>query len=188
MPTLKRRKRASTRALSLSLKSGKYPEYLGYEGPYVFHDPNSYSPVDFLNLLWPDTLCDVIVEETNRYARDRHRAKWVDVDRAEMWTFLGICTLMGIHRLPRINDYWSRDSLLGVPVLQEHMSLNRFWSLWSCFHVVDNSNLPAFGGVSRKFKPVLDVLGDTFLRNYSPGQELSVDEAMVKYKGHVKVR
>ena len=36
---------------------------------------------------------------------------------------------------------------------------------------------------SRKIQPVLDTLSHTFLRCYNPGQELSVDEGMVKYKG-----
>lgn len=49
--------------------------------------------------------------------------------------------------------------------------------------MVDNTTVPAGGGVSRKIKPLLDTLGRTFLESYSPGQELSVDEGMVKYKG-----
>ena len=32
---------------------------------------------------------------------------------------------------------------------------------------------------------ILDTLSDTFVKCYIPGPELSVDEAMVKYKGHV---
>ena len=49
---------------------------------------------------------------------------------------------------------------------------------------MDNSTL--FGnGLTRKFKPILDVFR-TFLSNYSPSQELSVDEAMIKYKGHIR--
>ena len=33
---------------------------------------------------------------------------------------------------------------------------------------------------------MLDVLERTFILNYCPGQELSVDEAMIKYKGHAR--
>ena len=46
--------------------------------------------------------------------------------------------------------------------------------------------MPAISGLSWKIKPVLDTLSDTLVRCYSPSQELSVDEAMVKYKGHVE--
>ena len=65
------------------------------------------------------------------------------------------------------------------------MSQTRFWALWSNLHLVDNDIVPASGGLSCKIRPVLETLGHTFLACYSPGQELSVDEAMVKYKGRV---
>ena len=35
-------------------------------------------------------------------------------------------------------------------------------------------------------QPLLDILTDMFLMCYNPGQELSVDEGMVKYKGRAK--
>ena len=93
---------------------------------------------------------------------------------------------MGIHRLPRIENYWSTDSLLGLEPIRQAMSLKRFWAIWTNLHVVDNSTVAANRGPSCKIKPVVDVLSQTFLKHYSPGQELSVDEAMVKYKGHCK--
>ena len=43
-----------------------------------------------------------------------------------------------------------------------------------------------------KIKPILevltilDVLSRIFLSNYSPSQELSIDETMIKYKGHIR--
>ena len=108
------------------------------------------------------------------------------VSRDDIWAFLGIVVCMGIHRLPRIPNYWSSESLLGVPQVQKSMSLNRFWSIWSNLHVVDNATLSPGDGLSAKIQPVLDVLGRTFYTNYSPGQEVCIDEAMVKYKGQVK--
>ena len=95
---------------------------------------------------------------------------------------------MGIYisPKPRISHYWSSDSLLGVTDVRECMSLSRFWAIWSNVHVVDNSTLSPGDGLVAKIKPVLDVLSDTFMMNYSPAQELSVDEAMIKYKGRVR--
>ena len=65
------------------------------------------------------------------------------------------------------------------------MSRTRFWQLWSNLHVVDNAQITS-RGLTSKIKPVLDVLERTFFLNYCPGQELSVDEAMIKYKGHAR--
>ena len=54
--------------------------------------------------------------------------------------------------------------------------------------MVDNETAPAPGDPTRKIQPVLDVLTDRFLMCYNPGQELSVDEEMIKYKGRAKVK
>ena len=185
-PTPKRVRLANSRALEASLNTGCYPEYLGIEGPYVHNHPDSNNPLDYLHLLWPESLCELMVLETNRYARGNFGPNWIDVDCDEIWTFLGINLLMGIHKPSEIDDCWSGDDLIGIRGIPKHMSRNRFWQIWSNFHLVDNSELSPGDGISSKVKPVLDVLADTFFRSYSPGQELSVDEAMVKYKGHIR--
>ena len=112
----------------------------------------------------------------------KKRKQWVNTSTSEIWTFLGIVILMGIHRLPRIRDYWSTNTLLGVPRIQQQMSLKRFWEVWSNLHVVNNETASKYE-LSYKIKPVLDTLSRTFFEQYNPSQELSVDEAMVKYKG-----
>ena len=185
-PTCKRRKLANEIVLRASLSSGLYPEFLGKEGPVESHSPDLYNALDYLKLLWPDALTSLIVTETNRYARWKKRTNWVDVSTDEIWTFLGIVILMGIHRLPRVKNYWSTDSLLGVPAVQQSMPLNRFWAIWSTIHVVDNDVIDSRGCPSAKIKSILTTLSETFLKYYSPGQELSVDETMVKYKGRCK--
>ena len=92
-------------------------------GPYMSLSPLDYNALDFLLLLWPDSLVDLISLETNRYAAGRGVKNWVPVSRDDIWAFLGIVVCMGIHRLPRIPNYWSSESLLGVPQVQKSMSL-----------------------------------------------------------------
>ncbi len=56
--------------------------------------------------------------------------------------------------------------------VQSHMTLARFWKIWSNLHVVDNSTLLPSDGLTAKIKPVLDIWGNTFFSSYSPGQEM----------------
>ena len=158
---------------------------MGIEGPQDRNNPQTCNPLDFLFLLWPESLCDLIVDETNSYGRSK--PNWLDIDRDELLTFFGLITMMGIKKLPRIENYWSAslNFCCELPPLKRFMSSRRFWQIWSNLHVVDNSTLSG-NGLTRKFKPILDVLSRTFLSNYSPSQELSVDEAMIKYKGHIR--
>ena len=66
------------------------------------------------------------------------------------------------------------------------MPRNWFWKIWNNLHVVDDSRLSPSECLSRNFKPVIDVLSKSFFLHYNPGQEMCIDEAMVKYKGHIK--
>ena len=142
------------------------------------------SPLEVVRLLWPNTLCELIAQETNRYVMvDCKLKNWSDVTTEELWAFLGIIVIKGIHRLPEIDNYWSSDWFLGVEPVQKCMSRNRFWSIWSNIHLVDNSSVEKTHGQSFRLKPLIDVLTHTFQEHYSPGQELSLDQSMVKYKG-----
>ena len=181
--TRKRLKLAKKVALRTSLDSGCYPEYKGFEGPYDKTDPASNSSLDFLTLLWPDSLYELLVVETNRYAHSKARQKWVDVNKDDILTFLAIIVLMGVNRPSSMSDFWSSDDFLGVAGVQRHMSVKRFWAIWANLHVVDSKPGDSFAD---KIKPVLDVLSCTFFSSYSAAQELSVDEAMCKYKGRAR--
>ena len=67
-PTPKRRKLARGKALTNSLGSGFYPVFMGIEGPSHDANPGDSNALDYLSLLWPATLCELIALETNRYA------------------------------------------------------------------------------------------------------------------------
>ena len=75
---------SATRMLSNSLWA--LPGVLGIEGPQDRNNPQTCNPLDFLFLLWPESLCDLIINETNRYGRIK--PNWLDIDRDELLTFL----------------------------------------------------------------------------------------------------
>ena len=57
----KKRRLANDSALTASLSSGLYPEFLG------IHDPSQdNSALDYLLLPWSASLCDLIADETDR--------------------------------------------------------------------------------------------------------------------------
>ena len=56
-----------------------------------------------------------------------------------MYLFLSIIIALGVHVLPSVADYWSTDSLLGVPGISAGMPIDRFKTILSCLHLNDNS-------------------------------------------------
>ena len=121
-PTTKRCKVARGKALSASLKFGKYPTFLRMHGPTQKVNPNDGSVLDYLLILWPAALCHLIAVETNRYALQRGVSGWCDVTGTEVWTFLRVVILMGLNRLPRISNYWSTDCFIGIPNRHCHVT------------------------------------------------------------------
>ena len=61
-------------------------------------DSLSTECLNFVKLLWPDSLCEHITVQTNLFTRQSNASGWVDICRDEIWTFIGIVFEMGIHR------------------------------------------------------------------------------------------
>ena len=87
--------------------------------------------LDYVQLLWPTTLCELIAIETNRYAFQRHVRDWTPTNEDEIWAFLGTIVLMGYHTLPSFEWYWSNKKFSEVPALQKRMTFHQFRGLWT---------------------------------------------------------
>ena len=77
-------------------------------GPKV---PLPSDPLVLFSLFFDDTLMNLIVTETNRYAEQTLQGtgkEWT-TDAAGIRTYMGFMILMGINRLADIRDYWSTN-------------------------------------------------------------------------------
>ena len=164
-------------------------EFIGSQpGPKV---PISSDPLSMFNLYFTDNVIDLVVQETNRYAQQVLTEKGSDrvwsTNAEEVRAYFGFIILMGIVRLPEIRDYWSTNPLLHYAPIADKISRDHFEELTRYLHFVDNQTLPARGqpGFSRlqKVEPIINELRAKFSELYSPHCEISVDEAMVPFKG-----
>ena len=105
---------------------------------------------------------------------------------------MGLNILMGIHVLPALHCYWSSNEYLGVDAVKKVMTKARFVKLTQYLHLCNNEDAAAFGepGYNPLFKvqPLLDIVKKSFSAGYKPQRDLSIDEAMVAFKGrsHLK--
>ena len=149
--------------------------------------------VAYFMLLFTLEIIANIVTETNRYAaqcqaaRDVRDTAWYDTTVDEMKAYLAINIMMGIHVLPEIDNYWSSDDFLGVRGIMNVMARNRFKKLTQYFHLNNNDTAVARGETGydplHKVRPLISATSNTFARRYRPGRDLSIDEAMVAFKG-----
>ncbi len=118
----------------------------------------------------------------------------MDTTAEEMGAFLGFVMATSIHRVPRLNNniIWSSDWVLGVPALAAVFTRKRFWQLWCNLHLADNTQAPDRNDPSfdrlYKLRPMLNILSDAFRMAHQPSQQISVNEAMVRFKGRSSLK
>jgi len=159
------------------------------------------SPVDFFQLLIPDDLLQVVVEETNRFAQQyidttelsrfsRVRA-WEKKPHnlAELKKFLAIVIVMGFVVLPQIEDAWSTKWPFAMPTFSSILKRDRFSLLLRFLHLNDSTKYIPKGQPGHdplcKLRPFMDPLLDNFRAAYNLGREISIDESMMGFKGRL---
>ena len=157
--------------------------------------------MDYFCKIIDDDIMNCFVIETNRYARQwianpdllakpccRVR-NWKPVTKEEMYKFLALILLMGIHvvKKPNIELYWSRDPLYHTPLFSAIMARDRFKIILKFFHFVDNKDAPAANDPHRdrlfKVRPIVDDLNEKLKKFYTPSQDLVHDESLMLWKG-----
>ena len=104
-----------------------------------------------------------------------------------MKTILGMLLAMGVHRLPFITDYWSENPLLGSPGIIKCMPRDCFKAILRYLHPNDNSQMPARSNPNfnmlYKVRPLINTIQSNPQMVYYPHQQVTVDEAMVLFRG-----
>lgn len=178
-----------------------YPEWLPAfrRRRGVLIDTDTFQPVDFFRLYFPDEAVQLIVDETNRYATqylDAHvdlppfsrLRKWENTTVEEISAMLAIQISFGICAKPSLAEYWNSFWLTKTDI-PSIMSRNRYQILQTFLHFNDNTNRiergqPGFNPLF-KIQPLLDIVEPLYEQYFGPGRNLSVDESMVKFKGRI---
>ncbi|XP_015215521.2 piggyBac transposable element-derived protein 4-like [Lepisosteus oculatus] len=148
---------------------------------------------DYFRLLFPDSLFEHMVEQTNKYAiyRQRRSGKadphWRPTDLREMQAYIGLNVLMGINQLPDYGMYWATDIFIGNAGFKKTMTARRFEKLNQNIHLCDREAEPARGQPGYdglyKIRPLLEVVQAKMWEAYAPNRCLTVDEGAIAVKG-----
>lgn len=153
--------------------------------------------IDYFMKIFADVI-EVMVSETNRYALQHLRRgkgsmnpgpskNWRETDTDEIKALIGVFILMGIHRLPRLSNYWSSDPLLCVPAISQIMPSKRYKKLIENLHINNNETAVPKGEAGydklHKLRPLLDQVCQKSIEAYEPSMVFSVDESMIAFKG-----
>ena len=128
---------------------------------------------------------DIVIPQSKLYSQQKGHVFHIE---EEMKAFFGMTVVMGYHVLPYIRDYWSSEQDLGVPYIANVMTLKRFEEIKAYLHFNDNDlvkpDSDEYHDRAFKVRPVMDHLNSSFMASLAPTQFESVDEHMIKFKGH----
>ena len=161
------------------------------------YGPKHYIPErsgDIFGIVFSDSLVDSIVRETNRYAAQEigiGDKQWITTAQ-EIQAYISFMILMEVNRLPEIRDYWSTDLALHYAPIADRISRDLFEEITRYLHFVDNTTLPARNHPSydrlQKVAPVVKEVNEACRQHYYPHCQLSVDEAMIAFKGRSSMK
>ena len=175
-------------------KMGAFTEYEG-----GLHDlPIDSLPLDYFKLFVTDKCIEDFVIQTNLYAEQQltnqsgsrtSAIKWSPVNADEINKYIYINIMFGLHQVPDGRLYWSSDNMWRVPAVADVMSRDRYDMIHRFFHVNDSSLQPTRDSENYdplfKVRPFLDHVRHNCLSLYKPQRQLSVDEAMVGFRGRL---
>ena len=135
----------------------------------------------FLQCFIDTALIDTFVTRTNEYATSRQARGWVPATAEEMWRYLAVRIRQGIVDLPDLHHYWQpgyRDSYCT-----QMMTRDRFLALHRHFHISPPVDRAVKQTVVEKTADFYNQCQALFKQYYVPGQNLAIDETMVRFEG-----
>lgn len=158
---------------------------------------NNPTPYDVYRQFLTDEILELMVTETNRYANQKLTIQpqskharvnnWIPTNVSEMKKFIGLLLYMGLVRMPKIQCYWSRNTVFYNKVCSATMSRNRFELLLRMWHFADNS-IAQKGDRACKYKTLLEALLNRFQHVRNPNTVIAVDESMIPFRGRLGFR
>ena len=156
------------------------------EAEVLVHLDHGSTPFDiFQTVTGMNELLETIVAETIRYATRKGRN--FETTEDEMKAFLGINFIMGINKLPSLEDYWSTDKCIGNKKIQNVMTRTRFQSILKNLHFSSNDNDDK-ADKWHKIRPVIKHLNKVFAESLSNSSFQSVDGHVCKFKGRSSMK
>lgn len=154
------------------------------------------TPWETFSLIFDGGLIDKIVDWTNNRAsllmadpnmsHASNMKRWTPTTSDEIRRFLGLCIVMGNIQMPSIKSYWSTNVLYEHPLFGKAMARNRFETILRCLCFYNETDDQQHR--LHKIDQVLTHILVNIQNVYYPGENLSLDEALVLWRGRLSFR
>lgn len=147
-------------------------------------------PLEAIELYLNDEIFDSIVKFTNLYAVTTNQNAWRPTNVTEIRAYVGLLITAGTKKEANteIAEFWS--SRYGCPIFRATMSRNRFMEISKNLRFDDKSTR-SIRQQKDKLAPVRDlfeIVNKNLKKFYTPGDNLTVDEQLVPFRGRCSFR
>ncbi|XP_032952900.1 piggyBac transposable element-derived protein 2 isoform X2 [Rhinolophus ferrumequinum] len=182
-PRAAMRKEAAVAALPLWTKRDIHPDFSSWTASDPHMDDlksQELSPVGLFELFFDEGMINFIVNETNRYARQKNVS--LGATAQELKCVLGVLILSGYVSYPRRRVFWETSPDSHHRLVADAIRRDRFELIFSYLHFSDNHELDASDRFS-KVRPLIDRMNQNF-RQHAPLEEFySFGESLCEYFG-----
>ncbi|XP_049870488.1 piggyBac transposable element-derived protein 4-like isoform X1 [Pectinophora gossypiella] len=179
--------------------TGKREVFTGSPGP-TFTVTNDMTPTDIFYKMFDTDFVDMLIRQTNLYGEQKltklkqnretkkhtRTLRWTPTDRDEVIAFLALIILQGLYPKVTEESYFSYDGFGTTPFFGRIMSYNRYFLLKTMLHFVDNDSTEDTTKLN-KIRPVIDYFNAKFSSMYYPGQNVAIDESLLKWHGRLSI-
>ncbi|XP_046392264.1 piggyBac transposable element-derived protein 3-like [Ischnura elegans] len=174
---------------NITWKRQKYNQAIGLQSAIERRDKDDVEvglPLEYFSRYISSDQYENMAEKTNMYALQKGKSNFKPTNKTEIEKLVGMHIIMGSLNLPRVRLYW--DKALGISVFHENMTRDRFFSLRSNLHVVNNLSTPTICHDKLfKVRPLLDSVRKRCLE-LQMESNICVDEQMVPFKGKLSLK
>ncbi|XP_071052962.1 piggyBac transposable element-derived protein 4-like [Onthophagus taurus] len=141
--------------------------------------------LEFMN----EEIINKIVFESNNYYQQmieedvNMKQNMRNLGPDEFMCFLGIVLLMSRVKKLEIHEYWSTNILIETPMFAKVMKRDRFKFIMRILHFRNNNEQSS--DRLRKISSMTTVLKEILPKNFTPYQNLCIDESLLLFKGRL---
>lgn len=138
------------------------------------------------------TYTNLRIEERRASCADLSKHRYMTtVSTSELKAYIGLLFIAGFYRSNRqnLNDLWQADGT-GVEIFRLTMSIQRFFFIQSCLRFDDKSTRAERHKLDNlaPIREVFEAFVEQCQKMYTPGENCTIDEMLVAFRGRCKFR
>lgn len=136
---------------------------------------------------------ELLAKETNIYAeqiitegskKKKIDNEWFQMSVDEMKAYFALSIIMTQVKKPTVQMNWSKRGIIHTPIFAQTMPFRRFLAITRFLHF-SNNEFSDKDDKMTKVRSVIDYMNDKFEELYTPEQNVSIDESLMKCKARL---